>query len=92
MIVTSETCIVCGGNHGDGIQCPDTVAMAIIDRANTRDDIGLSFKPGMSRDEVMARLTAAQAKVIAAAPRLMSEEFLFNGDEIHGPRRPDQCN
>ena len=89
MIVTSETCIICGGNHGIGMQCPDTVAMAIIDRANTRDDIGLSFKPGMSRDEVMARLTAAQAKVIATAPRLMSEEFLFNGDEIHGPRRPD---
>ena len=92
MIVTSETCIVCGGNHGVGMQCPATVATAIIDRANTRDSIGLSFQPGMSRDEVMARLTAAQAKVIAATPRLMSEEFLFNGDEIHGPRRPDQCN
>lgn len=61
----------------------------IIDRANICDDIGLSFQPGMSRDEVMARLTAAQTKVIAAAHRLMSEEFLFNGDEINGPRRPD---
>ena len=87
MIATSETCIVCGGNHGNGMQCPDTVAMAIIDRANTRDDIGLSFPPGMSRDEVMARLTAAQAKAIAAAPRLLSDEFGFRGDEIHGPRR-----
>ena len=92
MIVTSETCIVCGGNHGNGMQCPDMVAMAIIDRANTRDDIGLSFQPGMSRDEVISRLTAAQAKVIAASPRLMSGEFLFDGDEIHGPRRPDICN
>lgn len=45
MIVTSETCIVCGSNHGVGMQCPDTVATAIIDRANTSDDIGLSFKP-----------------------------------------------
>ena len=88
MIATSETCIVCGGNHGVGMQCPDTVATAIIDRANTRDDIGLSFKPGMSRDEVMARLTAAQATVLAAAPVLMSDKYKFDGDEIHGPRRP----
>ena len=64
----------------------------IIDRANTSDDLCFSFLPGMSREEVMARLTAAQAKVIAAAPRLMSDEFLFYGDEIHGPRRPDACN
>ena len=34
MIVTSETCIVCGGNHSIGMQCPDTMAMA-----NTRDDV-----------------------------------------------------
>lgn len=59
----------------------------IIDRANTSDDIGLSFQPGMSRDEVIARLTAAQAKVIAAAPLLMSDEFKFNGYEINGPRK-----
>lgn len=59
----------------------------IIDRANTSYDIGLSFQPGMSRDEVMARLTSAQAKVIAAAPRLLSDEFKFNGDEINWPRK-----
>ena len=88
MITTSEVCIVCGGNHGIGTQCPDTLAMAIIDRANTRDDIGLSFKPGMSRDQVMARLMAAQANVLAAAPALMSDKFKFDGDEIHGKRRP----
>ena len=88
MIATSETCIVCGGNHGVCMQCPDTVATAIIYRANTSDDIGLSFKPGMSRDEVMARLTAAQAKVLAAAPELMSDKYKFDGDEIHGKRRP----
>ena len=88
MIATSETCIVCGGNHGVGMQCPDTIATAIINRANTRDNIGLSFQPGMSRDEVMARLTAAQAKVLAAAPVLMSDKYKFHGDEIHRPRRP----
>ena len=88
MIATSETCIVCGRNHGVGMQCPDTIATAIINRANTRDNIGLSFQPGMSRDEVMARLTAAQAKVLAAAPVLMSDKYKFHGDEIHGPRRP----
>ena len=82
MIVTSETCIVCGGNHGVRTLHPNTVATAIIDRVNTSDSIGLSFQPGMSRDEVMARL-------IAAAPRLLSDEFRFRGDEIHGPRRPD---
>ena len=87
MISTSETCIVCGGNHGIGMQCPATVAVAIINRANTRDDIGLSFKPGMSRDEVMARLMAAQEKVLAATPELMSDNLKFNGDEIHGKRR-----
>ena len=87
MIATSETCSVCGGNHGVGMQCPDTVATAIINRANTRDDIGLSFKSGMSRDEVMARLMAAQAKVLSAAPALMSDKFKFDGDEILGKRR-----
>ena len=92
MIATSETCIVCGGNHGVGMQCPDTIATAIINRANTRDNIGLSFQPGMSRDEVMARLTAAQAKVLAAAPVLLSDKYKFDGDEIHGPRRPTPCN
>ena len=88
MIKTTELCLVCGERHGIGMQCPDAVAMAIIDRANTRDDICLSFKPGMSRDEVMARLTAAQAKVLAAAPELMSDKYKFDGDEIHGKRRP----
>ena len=87
MIATIEECIVCGGNHGIGMQCPDAVAKAVINRANTRDDIGMSFKPGMSRDEVMARLMAAQAKVLSAAPVLMSDKFKFDGDEIHGPRR-----
>ena len=92
MIATSETCIVCGGNHGVGMQCQDTIATAIINRANTRDNIGLSFQPGMSRDEVMARLTAAQAKVLAAAPVLMSDKYKFDGDEIHWSRRPTPCN
>lgn len=87
MIKTTELCLACGDRHGIGMQCPDSVAMSIIDRANTRDDIGLSFPPGMSRDEVMARLIDAQAKVIAAAPRLLSDEFKFIGHEIHGPRK-----
>ena len=87
MIAISETCIACGGNHGVGMQCPDTMATAIINRANTRDNIGFTFQPGMSRDEVMARLTAAQAKVLAAAQELMSDKYKFDGDEIHGKRR-----
>ena len=87
MIATIEECIVCGGNHGIGMQCPDTVAKAVINRANTRDDISISFKPGMSRDEVMARLMAAQAKALAVAPALMSDKFKFNGNEILGKRR-----
>lgn len=40
-----------------------------------------------SRDEVMARLAAAQAKLIASSPKLLSAEFKFNGHEIHGPRK-----
>lgn len=40
-----------------------------------------------SRDEVMAILAAAQAKLVAASPRLLSGEFKFNGNEIHGPRK-----
>ena len=89
MIATIEECIVCGGNHGVGMQCPYTVATAIINRASTRDDIGMSFKPGMSRDEVMARLMAAQEKALAAAHVLMSDRFKFDGNEILGKRR---CN
>ena len=88
MIAISETCIVCSGNHGVGMQCQDTMATAIINMANTRDNIGLTFQPGMSSDEVMARLTAAQAKVLAVAPVLMSDKYKFDGDEIHGKRRP----
>ena len=87
MIAMSETCIVCGGNHGIGMQCPETVATAIVNRANTRDDICLSLKPGMSRDEVMSRLMDAQTKVLDSAPELMSDKFKFDGDEIHGKRR-----
>ena len=49
--------------------------------------VGLSFDGCTSRDQVMARLMAAQEKVLAAAPVLMSELFKFDGDEIHGPRR-----
>ena len=89
MIATIKECLICGGNHGIGMQCPDTVVTAIINRAHTCDDIGLSFKSGMSRDEVMARLMDAQAKVLAAAPVLMSDKYKFDGDEIHGKRR---CN
>ena len=58
----------------------------IIRRAGSQE-IGLSFEGKMSRDQVMERLMAAQAKVLAAAPVLMSERFKFDGDEIHGPRR-----
>ena len=60
----------------------------IIKRASSLE-IGLSFEGRMSRDQVMARLMAAQAKVLAAAPELMSDKFKFDGDEIHGNRR---CN
>ena len=49
--------------------------------------VGLSFDGCTSRDQVMERLMAAQEKVLAAAPVLMSDEFKFDGDEIHGPRR-----
>ena len=59
----------------------------IIRRADSLE-IGLSFNGMMSRDQVMARLMAAQAKVLSAAPVLMSDEFKFDGDEIHGKRRP----
>lgn len=60
----------------------------IIRRADSLE-IGLSFDGKMSRDQVMARLMAAQAKVLAAAPVLMSDKFKFDGDEIHGKRRPN---
>ena len=60
----------------------------IIKRASDLE-IGLSFEGKMSRDQVMARLMAAQAKVLAASPVLMSDKFKFDGDEIHGKRR---CN
>jgi len=59
----------------------------IIRRADSLE-IGLSFNGMMSRDQVMARLMAAQAKVLSAAPVLMSDKFKFDGDEIHGKRRP----
>ena len=58
----------------------------IIRRASNQE-IGLSFEGKMSRGQVMERLMAAQAKVLAAAPVLMSDKFKFDGDEIHGPRR-----
>ena len=58
----------------------------IIRRADSIE-IGLSFEGKMSRDQVMARLMAAQATVLAAAPVLMSDKFKFDGDEIHGKRR-----
>ena len=58
----------------------------IIRRASNQQ-IGLSFEGKMSRDQVMERLMAAQEKVLAAAPALMSDKFKFDGDEIHGPRR-----
>ena len=50
--------------------------------------IGLSFDGCSSREQVMERLMAAQAKVLAAAPVLMSDKYKFDGDEIHGKRRP----
>ena len=61
----------------------------IIKRASNLE-IGVSFEGKMSRDQVMARLIAAQAKVLAAATELMSDKFKFDGDEIHG-RRKSAC-
>ena len=58
----------------------------IIKRASDIE-MGLSFDGKMSRDQVMARLMAAQAKVLAAAPVLMSDKFKFDGYEVHDPRR-----
>ena len=58
----------------------------IIRRASNQE-IGLSFEGKMSRDQVMQRLMSAQAKVLAAAPVLMSDKFKFDGDEILGKRR-----
>ena len=49
--------------------------------------VGLSFDGCTSREQVMERLMAAQAKVLEEAPVLIPDEFKFNGDEIHGPRR-----
>lgn len=40
----------------------------------------------------MARLDTAKSIVIKAAPMLMSDKYKFDGDEIHGPRRPTPCN
>ena len=59
----------------------------ILSRAKNLDDC-LSFDGCHSREQVMARLKAAQAKVLAASPVLMSDKFKFDGDEIHGKRRP----
>lgn len=59
----------------------------IIRRAESLE-IGLSFDGRMSREQVMERLMSAQAMVLAAAPVLMSDKYKFDGDEIHGPRRP----
>ena len=58
----------------------------IIRRASNQE-IWLSFEGKMSRDQVMERLMAAQAKVLATATALMSDKFKFDGDEIHGLRR-----
>ena len=58
----------------------------IIKRADNLE-IGLSFNGKMSREQVMARLMAAQAGALAAAPAMMSDKFKFDGDEIHGKRR-----
>ena len=58
----------------------------MLDRAENVE-IGLSFSGKMSREQVMARLMAAQAKVLSAAPVLMSDKFKFDGDEILGERR-----
>ena len=50
--------------------------------------VGLSFDGCSSREQVMERLMSAQAKALAAAPALTSDKFKFDGDEIHGKRRP----
>ena len=49
---------------------------------------GLSFDGCSSREQVMERLMAAQAKALAAAHALMSDKIKFDGDETHGPLRP----
>ena len=49
--------------------------------------VGLSFEGCSSREQVMQRLMSAQAKVLAAAPVLMSDKFKFDGDEILGKQR-----
>ena len=59
----------------------------ILRRAETSGDIGLTFSGKMSREQVMARLMAAQKLVIDASPILMSDKFKFDGDEITGKRR-----
>ena len=46
----------------------------------------------LSAESVKRRLDAATHLVIAAAPVLMSDKYKFDGDEIHGPRRPTPCN
>ena len=56
-------------------------------RAETSENIGLSFSGKMSREQVMDRLMEAQRKAIAASKELMSDEYKFNGEEINGPRR-----
>lgn len=46
----------------------------------------------LSADSVKRRLDAATRLVIAAAQVLMSDKYKFDGDEIHGPRRPTSCS
>ena len=64
----------------------------ILRRAETCGSIGMTFRGKMTREQVMARLMDAQQKVLKASPRLLSDEFLFDGDEIHGKRRNDETN
>ena len=49
--------------------------------------VGLSFEGCSSREQVMERLMAAQAKLLATVPVLISDKYKFDGDEIHGRRR-----
>ena len=59
----------------------------ILLRASNKEDIGMTFKLGMSEKEIMDRLLAAQHKINQARKRLLSDEFAFDGQEITGKRR-----
>lgn len=86
MIAMSETCIVCGGNHGVGMQCPDTVAMA-----DTHDDVS-RMKDYVEGPHSRTALTLSGPMT----PRDITDAFETAYRSIQEtdapPRRPDECN